>query len=344
MHRGAHQLADIHGTLDAVGAEHDVIGANAQRHVLFRYIFSAEPGLLILGQFHVDAVDSHGVFAVTVLHQLRVKEVHLGRADKAGHEQIGRVVKDLLGRADLLDEAILHDDDAVAQGHGLGLVMGDVDKRGVDPLAQLDDLGAHLVAELGVQVGQGLVHQEHGGVADNGAADGHTLALAAGQGLGLAVEVLGDVQDLRGLTDFLVDLVLGDLLQLQGEGHVFVHGHVGVQGVVLEHHGDIPILGLHIVHQLVADPQLAGGDVLQTGDHTQGGGLAAAGGAHQHDELLVGDLQTELLDSHNALVGDLKIALLFLGLLALLDLLFLLGVGVDLLQVLQNDLCHTSWL
>ena len=131
MHRGAHQLTDIHGTLDAVGAEHDVIGANAQRHVLFRYIFGAEPGLLILGQLHVDAVDSHGVFAVAVLHQLRVKEVHLGRADKAGHEQIGRVVKDLLGRADLLDEAILHDDDAVAQGHGLGLVMGDVDKRGV---------------------------------------------------------------------------------------------------------------------------------------------------------------------------------------------------------------------
>ena len=92
MHRGAHQLTDIHGTLDAVGAEHDVIGANAQRHVLFRYIFSAEPGLLILGQFHVDAVDSHGVFAVAVLHQLRVKEVHLGRADKASHEQIGRFV------------------------------------------------------------------------------------------------------------------------------------------------------------------------------------------------------------------------------------------------------------
>mgnify|MGYP007093017379 FL=1 len=166
MHRGAHQLTDIHGALDAVGAEHDVIGANAQRHVLFRYIFSAEPGLLILGQFHIDAVDSHGVFAVAVLHQLRVKEVHLGRADKAGHEQIGRVVKDLLGRADLLDEAIFHDDDAVAQGHGLGLVMGDVDKRGVDPLAQLDDLGAHLVAELGVQVGQGLVQQEDCRVTD----------------------------------------------------------------------------------------------------------------------------------------------------------------------------------
>ena len=115
---------------------------------------------------------------------------------------------------------------------------------------------------------------------------------------------------------------------------------MGVQGVVLEHHGDIPILGLHVVHQLVADPQLAGGNVLQTGDHPQGGGLAAAGGAYQHDKLLVRDLQIELLDGHDALVGDLKIALLLRRLLALLDLFLLLGVGVDLLQILQYDLCH----
>ena len=238
---------------------------------------------------------------------------------------------------DLLDEAVLHDDDPVAQGHGLGLVMGDVDKRGVDALPQLDDLGPHLVAELGVQVGQGLVHQEHGGVPDDGPADGHTLPLAAGQSLGLAVQILGDIQNFGGLTDLLVDLVLGQLLQLQGEGHVFIHGHVGIQGIALEHHGDVPVLGLHVVHQLAADGQLAAGDVLQTGDHPQGGGLAAAGGAHQHDELLVRNVQVEILHRHHALVGDLQIAL-FLG-LALFGLLAL-RVGVHLLEVFQNDLCH----
>ena len=34
-----------------------------------------------------------------------------------------------------------------------------------------------------------------------------------------------------------VDLILGDFLQLQGEGHVVVHRHVGIQSVALEHHG-----------------------------------------------------------------------------------------------------------
>ena len=65
--------------------------------------------------------------------------------------------------------------------------MGDVDKRGVDALPQLDEFGPHLIAELGVQIGQRLIHQEHGGVTDNGTTDGHTLALTAGQSLGLTV-------------------------------------------------------------------------------------------------------------------------------------------------------------
>ena len=76
------------------------------------------------------------------------------------------------------------------------------------------------------------------------------------------------------------------------------------------------------------------------GDHPQGGGLAAAGGAHQHDELLVRNVQVEVLHRHNALIGDLKIGLL-LG-LALLGLFLLFGVGIHLLEVFQNDLCHNA--
>ena len=60
------------------------------------------------------------------------------------------MVEYLLRSADLLDDAVLHNNDAVTQGHCLGLVVGDIDKGGVDALAQLDQLGTHLVAQLGV--------------------------------------------------------------------------------------------------------------------------------------------------------------------------------------------------
>ena len=177
------------------------------------------------------------------------------------------------------------------------------------------------------------------GSPDDGAADGHALALAAGQGLGLPVQILGDVQDLGGLLHPLIDLILGELAQFQGEGHVLPHGHVGIQGVVLEHHGDVPILGGHVVHELAVDVQLARADLLQTGDHPQGGGLAAAGGADQHDELLVGDFQVEVLDSHHAFRGHLQLGLLLvrggLLLLGLFGLLLVAGRGVDLLDIYQ---------
>ena len=308
VHLAAHHLGHVHLAGDGVaaggGGKGDVLGADAHHHGLIARSPLGQALLGLVGQDDGGLAHLDLVLAV-LLGQLAVKEVHLGGADEAGHEQIGGPVKDLLGGADLLDEAVLHDDDAVAQGHGLGLVVGDVDEGGVDALTQLDDLGAHLVAQLGVQVGQRLVHQEHLGVPDDGAADGHALALAAGQGLGLALQILGDVQDLGGLPHLLVDLLLGYLAQLQGKGHVLIHGHVGIQGVALEHHGDVPVLGLHVVHPLAADEQVALGDVLQAGDHPQGGGLAAAGGAYQYDELLVRDLQVEVVDGGHLVVIDL---------------------------------------
>ena len=112
---------------------------------------------------------------------------------------------------------------------------------------------------------------------------------------------------------------------------------MGVQSVVLEHHGDIPVLGCHIVHQLAVDIQFAAADLLQAGDHPQGSGLAAAGGTYQHDELLVRNVQAELLHCQHALIRNLEVRLL------LLRALFLLGgflVGIDLLDVFQNNFCH----
>ncbi len=87
----------------------------------------------------------------------------------------------------------------VRHGHGLHLVVGHVDEGGAQALVQLADLGAGLHAQLGVQVRERLVEQEDGRVAHDGAAHGHTLALAAGELLRLAVEQLADAQDVRRL-------------------------------------------------------------------------------------------------------------------------------------------------
>ena len=47
------------------------------------------------------------------------------------------------------------------------------------------------------------------------------------------------------------------------------------------------------------------GDVLEAGDHAQGGGLAAARGSDEHEELAVGDVERQVLHGMEAVVVDL---------------------------------------
>ncbi len=141
-------------------------------------------------------------------------------------------------RADLLDLAGAQHDDLVGQRHRLDLVVRDVDHRRAELLVQLGDLEPHLDAQLGVEVGERLVEEEHLGLAHDGPADGDALALAAGELLGPAVEQRFELQD-RGRAAY----ALGDLRRrraghAQAEAHVLAHGHVRIERVGLEHHGD----------------------------------------------------------------------------------------------------------
>jgi hypothetical protein len=74
----------------------------------------------------------------------------------------------------------------------------------------------------------------------------------------------------------------------------------GYKRVALEHHRDVPVTGGDLVDHLAADPQLARGDVLESGDHVQRRRLAAAGRADEDHELAIGDAQVEVLDGFEA--------------------------------------------
>src|SRR5207249_2981544 len=92
---------------------------------------------------------------------------------------------------------------------------------------------------------------------------------------------------------------------LQPEGHVVVDRHVRIEGVVLEHHGDVPVPGRQAIHHPTADLDDAFRDLLESGDHPQCGGLATAGRTNQHYELAVSDVQVEVGDGPGAVRIDL---------------------------------------
>ncbi len=151
----------------------------------------------------------------------------------------------------------MHDHDAVGERHRLDLVMRHIEHVLLDALAHQCELGPHLPAQLGVEVGQGLVEEEDGGVAHQCAAHGDALALAAGERRRLAVEQMRDREHLGDAADPRIDLRLRHPGETQREGHVLRDIHVGVESVILEHHRDVPVLGIEAADLAIADPDLA---------------------------------------------------------------------------------------
>ena len=69
-----------------------------------------------------------------------------GRADELGDEEVHRPLVEILRRAHLLEVAVPHHRDAVAERHRLDLVVRHVDRRRREIALDPSDLRAHLDA------------------------------------------------------------------------------------------------------------------------------------------------------------------------------------------------------
>ncbi len=183
--------------------------------------------------------------------------------------------------------------------------MGHVHDGRPEPLMQLLDFDPHLGAQLGVEVGQRLVHQEDGGPADHGAAERHALALAARQLAGLAAEQGFDLQRPRHAQDIGGDVrtdprrageKTADQRQAlpavqpahaQGQRDVSLDRVVRIKRVALEHHGHVARLGPQCVDSPPGDRDRARVFRLEAGDDPEKCRLATARGAQQRHEFAV---------------------------------------------------------
>ena len=166
---------------------------------------------------------------------------------------------------------------------------------------QLLDLGAHGDAELGVEVRQRLVEQEHLRVAHDGAPHGDALALAARELARIASEELGQTQDLGGLVHPLLDQFLLDPPELQREAHVVGDGHVRIERVILENHRDVPLFRRNVVDDALADQDVALRNLLEPRDHAEQRRFPTARRADEDDELAVADVDVHpVYDFHRA--------------------------------------------
>ena len=78
---------------------------------------------------------------------------------------------------------------------------------------------------------------------------------------------------------------------------------MGEEGVALEHRVDRPLVGRQVGQVLAVQPDLALVGVLEAGDQAQQGGLAAAGGAQQGEELVLADVDRNIVQRDHAIIA-----------------------------------------
>jgi hypothetical protein len=83
-------------------------------------------------------------------------------------------------------------------------------------------------------------------------------------------------------------------LELEAEGDVAEDGHVGKEGVVLEHHAEAPLLRAQVIDALAVEPDLTLGRGDEAGEDVQRRRLAASAGPEEGDELASAHFEGEV--------------------------------------------------
>ena len=176
--------------------------------------------------------------------------------------------------------------------------MGDIDRGDAELALKLLDDGAHLNAQLGVEVRERLVHQQNARLDDKGAGQRNALLLTAGELVGLALGEVSDLHQLQRLLNAGTDLGLGDFTGLQTVGDVLFHGQMGENGVVLKDHADVTLVSGDRVDQPVSEIEFTALNGVEACDHAQKRSFTAAGRAQQREEFALFDVQRHALEGN----------------------------------------------
>ena len=171
------------------------------------------------------------------------------------------------GAAGLLQRAIAEEGNAGAHGHGLRLIVRDIDDGGLETLVEFDQFGAELGAHFGVEVGEGFVEEEDTGLPDDGAPYGDALLLSAGEIPWHPSEEFFDAENGSSFVDAAGNVVRREMTYAKAESEVFGNAEVRVEGVILKDHSDISVAGREFADVGVPDEDASGGEALEAGDH-----------------------------------------------------------------------------
>ena len=249
-------------------------------------------------------------FKPSLAHAHRVARLgHGGQQIHAAHKT-GRKVADrlgvkLLGRALLLDTALVHQHHAVGHGERFFLVVRDHHAGNAQLALQLADFAAQLGAHLGIERGQRLVQQQQTRAWRQCAGQRNALLLATRQLRRIALRLRTQTYQSQHLLH--PGLHLRRRLAPETKRHILGRRQVRKQCVALEHHAKASARGGPARDVLALKQSAARVGLLDAAQNAQQRGLAAARRAQQADELAALHQQANVAQHRGVfvLLGDM---------------------------------------
>jgi hypothetical protein len=113
----------------------------------------------------------------------------------------------------------------------------------------------------------------------------------------MAVKDRLDLNETRNLCDQLFNAFGRHARAFERKGDVVAHGQRRIEGIAFKGHGDGAARRRHLIDPSAREHNISACDILETGDHAQRRGLAAAGRAEQRNDVAIVDAHVQGLRS-----------------------------------------------
>jgi hypothetical protein len=181
----------------------------------------------------------------------------------------------------------------------LVLVVGDHDEGDAEPVLQVGEFKAQLLAQLGIERRERLVEEEDTRPLGDCAGERHALALPAGKLIRHPGLKAVELHLRQGLVHAGTALGGRQAVHAQPIFDVAPDAHVREDRIALEDHVDRPPVRRLAGHVLPVDQDLPARGRLEPGQHAQERGLAAARGAEEREELALLDREAHVVNGQH---------------------------------------------
>ena len=225
-------------------------------------------------------------------------------ADELSHERGPRAFVELGGWRDLLEPTGGHDADPVTEGQCLLLVVGHEQRRGAHHDLDPSDLLPQQAPHPRIQCRQRLVEEQDLGADGEGAREGDALLLPTRKLVWVVRCVTAQSDEVEQLVDASLALRRVDASETQAVGHVVPRGHVREEAVGLEDDAHVPAVGGHAGDVAAVHHHAARIRLVEPGQRSECGGLAAPRRPQERHQLARLDLERQAIQgTHLAIVS-----------------------------------------